>query len=510
MKKGVLFISASFFSGFALMVMELVSSRIMSPIIGSSVITWTSVIGTTILGLSIGALIGGHFADKYPVKRTLFYAFLASALLVGLIPALVPLVRTLASVEMSLLVLTSLISFSLFLLPATAMGSIQPIILKLYAKNFTDIGKEYGAISAAWSLGSILGVFLTGFLFVATIGSIQTLVLIALVLIMFAAFFHESKVILVILFIIAGGTLGSVVSVQPNMATGTPSSYYQEETPYYLAQVVPLKAPFPEGVVLFLDFDSHSFETKHHPNYIYTEIYPIFSLLKKEISTIHVIGAGAYTLPKHFFDFYNAQVTVSEIDPAMERIGERFFSLNPDNIRTIVSDSRVHLARTNKRYDIIFGDAFNSFISVPWHLMTREFNELARDRLNEGGIYALNFIGSLEGESAVMFRSVRETFRQTFPNHYVFFFGLEPDDINNIVLIGLKSDNKISADELREALGGVLYGDILADRLKDIPLSREKTLTLTDNFAPVERLLAPIIKKYFPLYISFLEKTRGV
>src|SRR3989344_8102288 len=84
----IFYVASSFLAGFAVMTVELISSRIVAPIIGSSVFTWTSVIGITLLGLAAGSYVGGQIADKKDVEKSFPLSFLVSAILVALIPTL--------------------------------------------------------------------------------------------------------------------------------------------------------------------------------------------------------------------------------------------------------------------------------------------------------------------------------------------------------------------------------------------------------------------------------------
>ncbi len=187
------YLLSSFAAGFALMTVELVGARVVAPLVGSSVFTWTSVIGVTLLGLSVGSFIGGIIIDKRPEMSTLGLAFIASSILVFIIPLLLPATSLIVAMDLQLPTIVFLVSVMLFILPAIAIGFLQPMILKLYADDFSLIGKEYGTLSALWSLGSILGVFLTGFYFVATFGSSLTIQSVAALLAFFGVYFlaHE-------------------------------------------------------------------------------------------------------------------------------------------------------------------------------------------------------------------------------------------------------------------------------------------------------------------------------
>jgi spermidine synthase len=389
-----------------------------------------------------------------------------------------------------------------------AIGTIQPIILKKYANDFSKIGSEYGILSSVWSFGSILGVFLTGFFFISTIGSTETIWTISIILFLIGSVFaignkkilsiYAIVAILVVLFIF---TTSNKILDLGNLS----KTIYQNETNYYKAKVVDANIPgFGQSRILFLDFDSHSIQPEKTNEYFYPEMYPVFSNIKKNIKDILVIGAGAYTMPKYFKDYYkNSNVSVIEMDPKMVDIGNNYFDLKKYDINTLVGDARVIISKDPKKYDVIFGDAYNSFISVPWYLLTKEWNSNVKERLNDGGVYAINFIGSLIGSGSEFTKSVLNTFKISFQNYYMFSFGLTPESTQNIVLVGIKGDLPLSEKDLYQKL---LKGNMsfLARRMVPIEFFTNSTsMVLTDNFSPVEKLMMPTVEKYFPNNLEF-------
>lgn len=501
--KQTIYIVASFVAGFSLMTVELISSRIVAPIIGSSIFTWTSVIGVTLLGLSIGSWIGGVLADKENKKNILSFSFLVSSILVFIIPILSKDTNFIINSSNSALWLNLFLSSYLFLLPAVAIGTIQPIILKNFADDFSKIGSKYGILSAVWSIGSVLGVFLTGFVFISIIGSFETIFGVALILMLMGIIFatKERKILQIFMIIFFLGLL-SIFFLQQK-TSNTKEIVFQKETNYYNAKVVDSYIPsFGQSRILFLDIDSHSVQPEKVNEYFYPEMYPVFSNLKTDIKDILVIGAGGYTLPKYFKNYYkDSSVSVIEVDPEIKKIGEDYFGLKNYDISTIIGDAKIIIKKNPKKYDLIFGDAYSSFISVPWYLLTKEWNDQIKERLNDGGIYAINFIGSISGKNSEFTKSVLGTFKLIFPNFYIFVFGSNPEQTQNIVLIGINGKLPISEKEFYSKL--LQEGSFLYKKIFPIDYFINSTSTiLTNDFSPVEKLMAPTIYNFLPKEIS--------
>ena len=59
--------------------LEIVAGRILAPIIGVSLYTWTSIIGIVLAGISIGNYLGGVIADRFPSRHVLGLVLLTSS-----------------------------------------------------------------------------------------------------------------------------------------------------------------------------------------------------------------------------------------------------------------------------------------------------------------------------------------------------------------------------------------------------------------------------------------------
>lgn len=157
----------SFYTSASLMTLELVASRLVARHVGGSLLVWTSVIGVILAGICLGNVLGGRLADRVPPREVLGPLYAVGAALtvailwlnsvVGLLPGLSLLpwdLRTLVVVTLD------------FLIPATVLGMISPVVAKIAVDDARKTGSAIGDVYFLGAVGSIVGTFLTGFYFI--------------------------------------------------------------------------------------------------------------------------------------------------------------------------------------------------------------------------------------------------------------------------------------------------------------------------------------------------------
>ena len=75
-----------FLAGVASMSLEFAASRLLTPIFGSTIYTWGSLIGVILAGLSLGYYVGGKLADKEPSISKLCSIIFSAGLYIVLVP----------------------------------------------------------------------------------------------------------------------------------------------------------------------------------------------------------------------------------------------------------------------------------------------------------------------------------------------------------------------------------------------------------------------------------------
>ncbi|MEI8339315.1 MAG: fused MFS/spermidine synthase, partial [bacterium] len=407
--------------------------------------------------------------------------------------------------------LNILVSCFLFLPSAIILGIIQPALLKIYSQDFSTLGKHYGTLSTVWSVGSILGVFLTGFFFTSYLGSSNTLFLVSLILLINGLFYIKylsiknsaSLFLVCLLAIIFLYFYNSSIAQSKNVI-------FQKETAYYSSKIISTTYNKVPVKFLFLDTDAHSIEaTSGNIHFSYTSLCPILSLVKQNISSMYYIGGGSYSMPKYCQSLLpKTEIIVSEIDPEVKKIAEDYFDLKKYPIETEIGDARINLSKSTKQYDFIFGDAYNSFIAVPWHLMTYEFNELVKTKLTSDGVYAINFIGTTEGPGTDILYSVIKTISKSFFISDIFAFGSKPAEIQNIVIFGKKTATPNDSDLTTKLVENDLTIKkylLPKERVDQLIKDSENSTLLTDDFAPTEDLLSRAIRSYWHQNRNYLK-----
>lgn len=153
-----------FVSSVCVMTLELTASRLVGKHVGSSLYTWTSVIGVVLAGITVGNYLGGYIADRVDRRKALSWMFLISSMLCAAILWIdlqIAGIPRPESLSWPMWVLT--IVASLFLLPSIALGAASPLVASMAISRSSKTGITVGNVYAWGALGSIVGTFLTGF-----------------------------------------------------------------------------------------------------------------------------------------------------------------------------------------------------------------------------------------------------------------------------------------------------------------------------------------------------------
>jgi spermidine synthase len=238
----------------------------------------------------------------------------------------------------------------------------------------------------------------------------------------------------------------------------------------------------------------------YRTRYRYTDFFDLSLAYNTGARKVLFIGLGAGSAEKRMWrDFPDVDIQVVEIDPVVVDAAYRYFELPRDpRLKVEVGDGRRFLADNAERWDAIVIDAFFAD-AIPFHLVTREFLELARSRLNPGGVIVTNAIGAIDGPGSRLFRSIYRTYRSSFPTvlvHPAILPGDGGDEtFRNLILVATEGAAPQPGfvahrwEELRETSPRApdLEQPILDRHDAEIPT--DDVPTLTDDYAPTDSLL---------------------
>lgn len=491
-----------FFASFCLMTIEIVASRVVAPYLGVSLYTWTSVIATVLVGVTLGNYAGGRLADHKPSTRLLGASLalggFATLISVSLTPYIGP---PIAGIGLPPSFTTLLFCLIVFFPTAFFLSTVSPQVLKFDLRDLARAGVTIGTIGAWSAIGSILGTFATGFVFIEFMGTKAIMIALGAVL-LFAgiAVAWQDK--------LWKNRLSGVAALFLIGDLFVPSAC-NVETNYYCIRVTNQQNAYGKSYTLRLDHLVHSFVTPSAPDHLgygYEQVYANLVAMRHEpadaFSSLFV-GGGGYAMPRYLEAYYpSSSNVVSEIDPGVTAVNRQFMELAASTrIRTVNGDARLALAKmdASMKYDFVFGDAFNDF-SVPFHLTTVEFHRLLKNHMATDGVYALNIID--DARYGHFLAAMVRTLQTVWTHVYV---APQQSEIargrNTIVLIA--TDTPIDRDAWKQAkpLNRLNSDDpalheraitLLTDEQVSAFLAGHPDPALTDDFVPTDRYLAPV------------------
>ncbi|MHC4858914.1 MAG: fused MFS/spermidine synthase, partial [Planctomycetota bacterium] len=154
---------AVFLTGGAVMVVELLGVRLISPVFGTGLHVWAALISVALAALALGYFVGGWFADRHPGQRSFFALVVVAGLGVVAIPLYAP--ALIPAFESAGLRLGALLSATVtFLLPLFLLACASPYAIRISTATVEEVGNRAGRIYAVSTLGSVAGTLATGFL----------------------------------------------------------------------------------------------------------------------------------------------------------------------------------------------------------------------------------------------------------------------------------------------------------------------------------------------------------
>ena len=491
-----------FLTSMGVMIVELAASRLVARHFGTSLYTWTTVIGVILGGISLGNLIGGRLADRFRPRELAAVLLLVASVLVVAILAVDPVLERIlvkvggGSVTSGVVALSVLAIVVLFLLPSAALGTISPAMAKLVLAGAPRVGNAVGTVYALGSIGSIVGTFLSGFVLIPLLG-VRSIVLVVGGTVGLLSLLVGRRKLPAAVWLAALVALYLLVTLVP-ARSGT---LYSADSAYSYIEVRDKSGQGNGERILVMDGLIHNRYDPADPDNLLYEYERIFASLtalrappeRRELRTL-TLGGGAFVFPVYLERHFPGRHEVAEIDPRVVRVARRFFDLPLDSSIVVhVADARVFVngARGRATYDLVYLDAFNSY-SVPGHLTTVEFARSVRELLAPDGLFLCNLI-DIFSEGGFL-GAYLQTARAVFPEVAAYETPGAGRDLRGtfvVVCSALPEHQPTLAHHLGEGTVARRVSDQELDEL----LQRTRSAVLTDDHAPVENLIAPVFLK---------------
>jgi spermidine synthase len=475
-----------FVVGIATLGSEIAVARLIAPFFGDSTIVWANTIAVVLVALSIGYWFGGRLADRHPHLQGLCLLVLASSVLLAVVPIVAQPLLTLSvdafdNVSIggfagSLFGVLALVS-----VPVLMLGAVSPWAIRLKLERVEDSGETAGRMYAISTVGSLVGTFSASLLLIPLVGTQRTFLVYAIVLAVVSALGLSRR------WLLAPAAVAALFLVPVGVVKAAEEGkvVHEAETLYQYARVV----QYPDGRRQLELNEGQAIHSIWRANTVLTGNYwdghltlP-FTVRDDPPRKVAMLGVAGGTVARAYAKYFpDTIIDAVEIDGELFDIGRRWFGLEDrPQLRVHADDARPFLRKTDERYDFIFLDTYRQPY-IPFYLATKEFFELARDRLAPGGAVIIN-VGHPEGSERLE-QVLTATMGAAFP-HVV---RDAVTDTNTLLMGSTATPSRERLEAAAQRMPPELRTVALADaRRLEPPLTGGDVYT--DDKAPVEWLV---------------------
>lgn len=529
-----------FFAGMSVMAVELGASRLLAPYFSSSQIVWTIIIGTIMIAMALGNIMGGRWADKDPNPDKLYGRIIIAAIWIALIPVVGKYIvlgisgLLIFTISTNFLVIAAFAAcMIIFVFPLFLLGTVTPSLVKYTVDSLDDSGKVVGYLNASNTIGSIIGTFVPTFISIPAVGTSITFLIFAGILLALAiAYFaigHKKSakaVTGVILFLIS-----CIFGHGDSFAFWNNDLTYEGESIYNYLQVYEddSKVVLSTNVLFGVQSVYRKEKTLTGMYYDYAMAAPYMAgISEKPEMDILILGMGTGTYATQCRRYFgNVDIEGVEIDQSITDLAHKYFEL-PEDVKVTTYDGRAFLqglsseksgesSEGNGKYDVIMVDAYQD-ITIPFQMSSVEFFTLVKEHLTEDGVMVVNMNMKSDGlkasEDGTKSEGINEyladTISQVFSSVYTVdvknntnreLFASNNAEMIESFRAGYQSERDAGLKEMMERVDGSLVKYTAGN------------LILTDDKAPVEllsmRAIDAIIKEEVDYYrgeYEFLDK----
>ena len=422
--------AAAFISGAVFMLMELVWYRMLAPILGGSSYTFGLILAVALAGIGLGGTL--YSRTRRVPTVTLFAVTCAVEALVIAIPfalgdriaVLALLLRPLATAGFGASVLAWAIIAAIVVLPGAIVSGAQfPLIVGLYGKGASNVGRDVGAAYVANTLGAIVGSIAGGFGLIPALSAptcwrlvVATLCVTAVVAVVVDHVRLGRRDLRLGMLACATalfgftllGTRGPTAAWRHSgIGAGRADRRIADSSPANLSMFVRIHRGMTaweedglESTVALGSGSGHAFIINgkadgHSINDAPTQVMSglLGALLHPDPHQALVIGLGTGSTAGWLGALPEMdRVDVVELEPATLRVARDCSDVNQrvlenPKVKVHLGDARETLLTTSETYDVIFSEPSNPYRAGISSLYTEEFYTAASRRLRPKGIF---------------------------------------------------------------------------------------------------------------------------
>lgn len=433
--------------GCSVLALEILGAKIVASYYGTSLYVWTSVIGVTLIALTLGYYIGGYFSVKKIAKKVLFFNLLLASVFIAYIHEIaMPLMvhfKDKGVIEGGILS-----AFCLLIFPLVLLGATTPIIIRMLVQDVAESGKTSGRIYALTTIAGIITTFLLGFAIMPSYGITVPLLFTSGILCYYVSyiFFYKSNYIPIAIASVAILiSIIKVVFVGESKTDGLFETRYSSEGIFGQIKVVDIHQinNNKESRQLCVNGIAQTFTSKDirkGSRWAYPHVFSCISTLTKQKNNALVLGVGGGSVVKELL-LHNYKVDAVDIDKRIFNLSTNYFDVSTNGVNFIDDDARHFINIATKQYDYIFMDLLSGE-SQPSHALTKEsFNKL-KERLSDDGIIAINYQGYAKKQAA---SSIFKTLEQTGLYCYYLLPGEVTDRVMDVYYVASKHEINFAA-----------------------------------------------------------------
>jgi len=474
-------------TGAAVMVVEILGAKMLSPFMGLSHFVWTAQIAVTLVALACGYYAGGRLADRSPRLAWLYWAILGGAIYLALTVLLCrPVAYWCLDTFNSLAAASLLSSAFLFFLPLALLAMTGPFLVRVVTSSVAGVGSNVGRLTSVGTLGSFAGTLLIGYLMIPFLPNSVTMFLTALALMLvclgYFIFFGRRVAAPLALTLVCATLVGLQLDRGSGIHIPTLVELFRGNSNFGQLQVLEQR----DGSCRYY-LDDFLFQNTYDPARKQSRscfTYMLSGLARASVSNINdvlCIGLGVGIVPMDFAR-RGARVDVVEINPAVAPVAARFFDFQRGKINLTIDDGRHFLNRCRQHYDAVILDAFLGD-SSPSHLMTSEAFQSMRRVLRPGGALVINSFGNLDPDRDFFSASLDRTLRTVFKSVRT----CTSSDGGNLFFVASDRPTTEFAHppDLQDVHPAVLH-EVQAAYVNVVSTTPGHGRVLTDNYNPVE------------------------